>query len=41
VTLSLLGSGLPPIAATMLVSTALWSLILVGVAIWQMQRLAI
>ncbi|PDW01010.1 ABC transporter permease subunit [Candidatus Chloroploca asiatica] len=37
--LPMLGVALPPIAATMLVSTALWSLIFVGVAIWQMQRL--
>jgi ABC-2 type transport system permease protein len=39
--LPMLGSALPPIATTMLVSTALWSLLFVGVAIWQMQRLEV
>jgi hypothetical protein len=33
------GMALPPVATTMLVSTAVWSVIFTAVAIWQMGRL--
>jgi hypothetical protein len=39
VILPLMGVPLPPIAVTMLVSTAVWSLVFMGVAIWRFQRL--
>jgi ABC-2 type transport system permease protein len=39
VILPLMGVPLPPIAVTMLVSTAVWSLVFIGVAIWHFERL--
>jgi ABC-2 type transport system permease protein len=38
VVLPLLGVPLPPMAITMLVSTAVWSLVFIGIAIWQFNR---
>ncbi|MFO7540951.1 MAG: ABC transporter permease subunit [Chloroflexota bacterium] len=38
VVLPLLGVPPPPMAITMLVSTAVWSLIFIGIAIWQFNR---
>lgn len=37
--LPMMGEALPPMAFTMLVSTAVWSLIFIAAAIWQMNRL--
>jgi len=39
VILPVMGMALPPIAMTMLVSTAVWSLLFIAAAIWQMNRL--
>lgn len=39
VLLPVMGMPLPPIATTMLVSTAVWSVVFTAVAIWQMSRL--
>jgi ABC-2 type transport system permease protein len=39
VILPLMGVPLPPIAITMLVSTAVWSLVFIGIAIWRFERL--
>lgn len=39
VILPVMGMALPPIAITMLVSTAVWSLLFIAAAIWQMNRL--
>lgn len=38
VILPMMGQPLPPVATTMLLSTALWSLVFVAVAIWQFNR---
>lgn len=39
VILPVMGMALPPVAVTMLVSTAVWSILFVAAAIWQMNRL--
>lgn len=39
VVLPMMGQALPPIATTMLVSTAVWSVVFLAVAIWRMNRL--
>jgi hypothetical protein len=38
VILPMMGQSLPPVATTMLLSTALWSVVFVAVAIWQFNR---
>ncbi|PDW03364.1 ABC transporter permease subunit [Candidatus Viridilinea mediisalina] len=39
VVLPVLGSALPAIASTMLISSALWSILFIGVALWRIGRI--